>query len=288
MSFKYKLFPLLNDKTYNYLNYYYLHLKCFKFPKILNLSNPKTFNEKIIWLKLNYHKKDNTLLADKLLVKDYVKNLIGGEYIIPTIKVFNNTSEIKIDDLPSQFVIKLNHGSGWNIICRDKNEFDFGIMKKKLDIWKNINYYSIGKEYQYKNIVPKIFCEKYLENSIKNPMVDYKVFCFGGTPKYIQVDLDRFSNHKRNFFDTEWNLIPFTTLYPAGDGNTKKPKQLKLILEIAKILSNGHPFSRIDLYINSGKVFFGEITFHHGGGFEPFFPSKYDYILGENLMVQSE
>jgi hypothetical protein len=276
-------FKSLNERAYNHVFYYYLHIKKGAIPKILNLRNPTTFNEKIIWLKLNRRYLNAHILADKVLVKDIVRDTIGGKYVIPTIAVFDDISQVDLNKLPSAFVLKANHGSTWNIICEDKGKFDFENARNRLKSWLNTNYYDIGKEYQYGNIVPKVICEIYLENSKAKPLLDYKVFCFSGKPKFIQVDLDRFANHRRNFYDVNWNLMPFTTLYPMGDGALPKPECLDEMLFIAERLSSGITFARIDLYYYNGSIYFGEITLHHGGGFEPFFPREYDRILGEHI-----
>lgn len=273
----------MNERVYNHVCYYYLHLKRGVIPKILNLKNPSTFNEKTIWLKLNRRYFNAHILADKVLVKDFVKHKVGEKYVIPNIAVFNDICEVDINKLPSSFVLKANHGSSWNIICEDKNKCDFEAVKSKLNSWLNTNYCDIGKEYQYKNIVPKVICETYLENSKAKPLIDYKIFSFSGKPMFIQVDLDRFTNHRRNFYDVNWNLMPFTTLYPIGDGTLPKPECLDEMLFIAEQLSRDMTFARIDLYYHNRSVYFGEITFHHGGGFEPFIPRAYDRILGEYI-----
>ena len=275
----------MNEESYNRFCYYYLHLKCGHIPKVLNLRNPTTFNEKTIWLKMFQRYENAHILADKILVKELVKDTIGEEYLIPTIAVFDSVSQIDFDKLPLAFVLKANHGSGWNIICEDKKKCDFIGMAKKLDKWLNINYYDIGKEYQYRNIVPKIICEMYLRSSRENPLVDYKIFCFSGKPMFIQVDLDRFTNHTRNFYDLDWNLIPFTTLYPLGKRKLPRPEALNEMLSIAEKLSKGLKFARVDLYFHKEASYFGEITLHHGGGFEPFVPRKYDRILGEYITL---
>lgn len=273
----------MNDCTYNHIFYYYLHFKKGVIPKRLNLKNPSTFNEKTIWLKLNVRYANANIISDKVLVKEFVKNKIGEQYLIPNIAVFDDVSQIEISKLPSSFVLKANHGSSWNIICEDKNKFNFKDVEYKLNRWLNTNYYDIGKEYQYKDIAPKIICETYLTNSKENPLVDYKIFCFSGEPKFIQVDLDRFTNHTRNFYDVDWKLMPFTTLYPLGGKKLPRPEALDEMLSIAQKLSDGLKFARIDLYYHNKSVYFGEITLHHGGGFEPFMPSEYDKILGQYI-----
>ena len=234
-----------------------------------------------------YKNKENLgYLVDKIAVKHYVQKILGQDIIIPTYRVFNNVEEIDWSGLPNQFVLKLNHGSGWNIICEDKSRFDIKSAEINLKKWQQLNYYNIGKELPYKSIIPRIICEEYLSSS--TPLIDYKIFCFDGHPKYIQVDLDRQKKHKRNFFTTDWKVLPFTTLYPMGDGLLKKPNKLREMLVIAKKLSQNMPFVRVDLYYNDNNIYFGEITFHHGGGFEPFIPKRYDYILGKDISISNK
>lgn len=273
----------MGERFYNYFFYYYLHLINGVIPKRLSLSNPQTFNEKIIWLKIKHHYSDANILADKCAVRKFVEKKIDIRYLIPLIGIFNNPREIDFTKLPDSFVLKTNHGSGYNIIVKSKTDLNIEKTIKQIEKWLNIDYYQLGKEYQYKGIKPKVICETYLENSPEKPLIDYKIFCFSGEPAFIQVDLDRFTNHKRNFYDLEWKLLPFTTLYPYGKKIIQKPEKLFEMLQIAKTLSEGMIFSRIDLYFYQGMVYFGEITLHHGGGFEPFLPKKYDYIIGEMI-----
>lgn len=279
------LATILSEKTNYILYYYYEHFKHRKFPKYPNFSKPKTFNEKIIWLKLNKLYNNAYILADKYLVRDYIKDKIGDKYLIPLIGVFSNSKEINFNSLPNSFVLKTNHGSGWNILCDKKKDLNEYEIKRKLDYWLNLNYYNIGLEYQYKKIKPLIICETYLTNNKSNPLIDYKLFCFNGLVKYIQVDIDRFTNHTRKFYDTNWNVQPFSTLYPRSSKNLEKPSCLNEMIEIANILSCEFHFLRVDLYYYEGKIYFGELTFHHGGGYEPFHPSEYDRILGQELKI---
>jgi len=275
----------MNEKFYNYFFYYYLHLKHLRVPKILDLDIPETFNEKTIWLKMNYRNPLAHILADKVLVKEFVKEVIGEKYLIPNIAVYDKVDQIDFSTLPQSFVLKANHGSGWNIICANKLDIDIIKTKIKLNNWLNTNYYDFGKEYQYRDIKPKIICETYLQNTKEEPLIDYKIFCFSGKPIYIQVDLDRHTSHKRNFYDINWKLTPFTTCYPIGKTVLPKPILLDEMLDIAVKLSTGMQFARIDMYYYMGNIYFGEITLHHGGGFEPFIPKEYDSILGKHITL---
>src|SRR5690625_2811453 len=197
-----KLSKFLNDYYLNHINYIYLHIKKMQLPKWLDLDEPETFSEKIIYLKLRYRHPNANMYADKLFVRDFISSKIGSKYLIPLIKVYNHPSEINFDDLPQRFVLKLNHGSGMNIICKNKNKLN---RKKSLELinrWYKQDYSEIGREYQYKGIKPIVYAEKYMENNKeKGDLNDYKIFCFNGVPKFIQVDIGRYSEHKRAFYD---------------------------------------------------------------------------------------
>ena len=281
-----KILVYTGDYCYNIITYYYLHLKHGFVPPWPDFKNPKRFNEKIIHLKVYCQQPDAHLYTDKYLVRDFISNVIGPEYLIPLIGVYSDTSEINFLTLPDKFILKANHGSGWNIACKDKKLLNHTNVVKTLNRWLKTNYYDIGRDYTYKNIQPKIIAEALIETKDSSDLKDYKLFCFNGEPLFIQVDIDRSKNHKRAFFDINWNRMPFTTLYPLFYGNIDPPDCLEEMIIIAKKISRGFPFLRVDLYEANGNVFFGEMTFHHGGGFEPFMPSEYDLILGNYLKLQ--
>lgn len=285
MTVMQRLVSALSEPIYNRLLYYYISTKQGQRPKRLDLRHPQTFNEKTIWLKMNYQEPNATLLADKVRVKDFVRATIGDRYVIPSLGVYRSADAVDFSALPASFVLKANHGSGWNIICRDRSTLDVGLTRERLARWLRSNYYDLNKEPQYRDIEPRILAETYLENTLERPLVDYKVFCFSGKPVCVQVDLDRFTNHTRNFYDCDWQYLPFTTLYPLGPGNTPRPETLDEMLSVARSLSKNLVFARIDLFNYEGRVFFGEVTLHHGGGFEPFVPPEYDLILGRQLTL---
>lgn len=281
-----KILASSGDYLYNLVCYYYLHLKKGYFPKRPDFAKPKTFNEKIIHLK-NYCKHPNAqLYTDKFLVRNFVSSAIGSQYLIPLIGVYKKASEIDFSALPEKFVLKANHGSGWNIICKDKSKLNIPNTIKLLNKWLGINYYDMGRDYTYKTIEPKIVAEILMETKNGGDLKDYKIFCFNGEPIYIQVDVDRSTNHTRAFFDLKWNRMPFTTLYPFFEGSIDPPECLEEMIQVARKLSMGFIFLRVDLYEVNGKVYFGEMTFHHGGGFEPFIPAEYDAILGNYLHIK--
>lgn len=285
MNWKWHLRKLLNEHAFNRFFYYYLHIKGRAIPRRLNLRNPTTFNEKTIWLKMNQRYPLAGVYADKVRVKDFVREVAGDKYVIPTLAVHDAVNDIDFTALPEAFVLKANHGSGWNIICPDKTKLDADGARRRLRGWLRMNYFDVGKEYQYRNIQPKILVESYLEDTAADPLIDYKIFCFSGEPLFIQIDADRHTNHTRNFYDLEWNLMPFTTCYPLGTKKLARPSALDEMLALAQKLAKGLVFARIDLYYHRDRVFFGEITLHHGGGFEPFFPREYDLALGQYICL---
>lgn len=279
------MFP---ERLFNYVGYYYLHLRNGVWPKMLNLKKPFSFNEKIIWLKLNHKVPNATELCDKYRVRSFVKDKIGEKHLVPLIDCFDNVDQVHIDKLPDSFVLKPNHGSGYVIVVPSKKKLktrDIIAIKKRLREWMETDYYKWGKSYEYKGIRRRILCEIYLESSTEKPLLDYKVHCFGGEPQLIQVDFDRFSRHTRKFYDLNWNVTPFSTLYPLSNKDVSKPDRLDQMLIYARKLSEGLIYSRIDFYIYNGQIYFGEITLHHGGGFEPFYPREYDYIIGRKIKL---
>lgn len=247
----------------------------------MNFKQPTSFNEKLNYLKQNKNDNLYTLVADKYGVRDYVKDKIGSRYLIPLIGIYNNVKEVPFDQLPNAFVLKANHGSGWNILCRSKEELDVNDTKKKLNRWLSYNAFYLSRERQYKNINPLIVCEEMLGYNI----YDYKFFCFHGTPRIIQVDIGRFTNHTRAFFNSDWELQPYSIRYPIYNGLIPKPSCFDEMLSVAKILSADFIFSRIDLYVHENNIYFGEITLCPGGGFEPFTDNYYDFEVGKYLDI---
>lgn len=253
----------------------------------LNLKEPRGFNEKIQWLKLHDRNPLYTTLVDKYAVKEYVSETIGEEYVIPLIGgPWENADKIDFDALPDQFVLKCNHDCGGMIICTDKSKLNINAARKMLNKCLKHNYYWNGREWPYKNVEPCVFAEKYMVDNSGYELKDYKVFCFWGVPKVIQVDFDRFVNHRRNLYDTEWNYLGYTTLFPTDPQYVvEKPQCLSKLLECAAKLSAGIPFVRVDFYVVGDNPLFGEMTFYHGGGHEPFFPKEWDFKLGEWLQL---
>lgn len=251
----------------------------------LNIDNPKTFNEKLQWLKLYNRKQVFETLVDKYEVKQYVASKIGEEYIIPTIGVWDKVDLIPFDALPEKFVMKCTHDSGSVIICRDKDKFDINKTKRKLKGRLKKNSYWFGREWPYKNVKPRIIAEKYLENEDSN-LIDYKIHVFNGTPKFILVCCDRFkeSGLTDDFYTTDWIHMDIQRPgHPNASGEIKRPTELEKMLELAKELAGNIPFVRVDFYIVDGHIFFGEMTFFPTSGLSAFIPEKWDDIFGSWL-----
>ena len=291
----------------------------------IDLRHPKTFNEKLQWLKLYDRNPLYTTLVDKYRVKQYVADKIGAEYVIPTLAVYNSVDEIDLDKLPNQFVLKCNHDSGSVAICRDKKTFDLEAAKKKLDKGLKQNFYLLAREWPYKNVKRCIIAEQYMEdhgggfadmqpnesdlqldeslqlvenNRVmkisgegENPdgeiyfdnmaLVDYKFFCFHGEPKVMYIGADKAKEPTSDFFDMEYNHLPIRMVDPNAEQIPPKPKEFEKLKELATILSKGIPHVRIDFYVVNGKIYFGEFTFYHMGGFSLVKPHEWNLKMGQ-------
>ena len=249
----------------------------------LNLDNPKTFNEKLQWLKLYNRKPEHTRMVDKYEAKKYVAEIIGEEHIIPTFGVWDSVEDIDFASLPNQFVLKCTHDCGGIVICKDKSQLDIAQAKKKLNKTLNKNYYYLGREWPYKNVKPRIIAEQYMEDESGYELKDYKWFCFNGEPKALFIATDRGNVNeetKFDFFDTDFNHLPFTNGHPNANRTIAKPAGFEKMKELAAILSKGEPHLRVDFYDINGKIYFGELTFFHWGGMVPFKPAEWDYTFG--------
>lgn len=261
-----------------------------KFGKNLNLEDPKTFNEKMQWLKLYDRNPKYTNMVDKYEAKKYVSNIIGKEYIIPTLGIWDKFEDIDFKKLPNTFVLKPTHTSGNVFICKDKNQIDYKKLKKGVDKWLKRNYYYTGREWPYKNIKPRIIAETYMKNKDEVGLKDYKLMCFNGKVKCSFVCSNRNSKEGLNvdFYDLNWNKMPFTRHYPNSKENIKKPINYELMIELSEKLAADIPFVRVDFYEVNGKLYFGELTFYPGSGFEEFYPEEYDKILGDMLELPQQ
>ena len=251
--------------------------------KTLNLNTPKTFNEKLQWLKLYNREPQYTMMVDKYAVKQYVANKIGSQCIIPTLGVWNHFDEIDFDELPNQFVLKCTHDSGGIVICKDKLKLDKRAAKQKLEYYLKRKYYYVHREWPYKNVKPRIIAEKYMSNDNGEDLNDYKLMCFNGQVKATFVCSDRFSEDglKVTFYDTNWKRMPFERHYPASKTDIARPKTYDEMLILAEKLAFQIPFVRVDFYEVHGRVYFGELTFFPGSGYEEFTPEEWDKKLGD-------
>lgn len=263
----------------------------FIFPRILgyklNLHNPKTFNEKIQWLKLNDHNPLYTLYADKYCVREFVKSRIGEQYLITLLAVYNKPDEISLNELPSEFAIKLNTGSSCNIICKDKSMLNEKELKRKFSKWMKSNiHYKRYKEIHYKDIPKKIICEELLKNDNDTPLFDYKFYCFNGKPYLIMVELGEKYNMHRNIYYTDWTRHLGYITNPQDDIELEKPRKLDVMLELATKLSEGFKEVRVDFYYVNDKIYFGEMTFTSGAGFSKFSSYEFDMELGKQFSIE--
>lgn len=261
---------------------YYLSLG-----KKLDLENPQTFNEKLQWIKLFDRNPLYTQLVDKYLARDYIKEKLGEEYLIPLLGAWDNPDDIDFDALPEQFVLKCNHNSGLGMcICKDKSKLD--IKKVKAELKKGLaqDYYLSGREWPYKNVPRKVIAEKYMTDESGYELKDYKFFCFDGEVKMLFVAKDREvegAETKFDFFDADFNHLPFTNGHPNSQPPYFKPENFEEMKAVAAKLSKGIPEVRVDLYNINGKIYFGEMTFFHWSGFVKYEPEEWDYKIGNYI-----
>ena len=288
LKFKYKTkFTKLNDKKYS--EELLLEEKEYIITKQFieqvgykpNLKNPKSFNEKIQWLKLHYHDPLITKCADKYLVREYVKDKIGEEFLIPLLGVYDTPEEINFDNLPEQFVIKVNWGWAQNIIVKDKSQLNIEETKEKLYSWlkPESNHYFYSFEWSYKNIKPKIIIESFIQQ-INNDLYDYKFLCYNGICKNLFIVSDRFKNKYCDFYDSKYTRLPFKRVFKNSPNGILKPANFDTMLALSEKLAKDFPFVRIDFYNVEGKIYLGELTFSPGNGMEAFTPIEWDYKFG--------
>lgn len=258
----------------------------------LNLEYPKTLTEKIQWYKINYKHPLIAKCADKFAVREYVTETIGEKHLVPLEFHTKNYKEIKPENLPDYpTVIKASHTSGTTHLVYDKYEADWNSIQIDCRWWLHLNYYYLDKEWQYRNIKPRIVVEKMLTDEDGSIPSDYKLHCFNGKFEFLQVDLGRFGTHRRNIYDRNWELLPFTFSMLDMDRNPKtprgrsvdRPKNLELLIDLAETLAKPFPYVRVDFYVIKDNIFFGELTFHHGGGYEQFTPNKWDLYYGNKI-----
>lgn len=277
----------ISDKRYIEMKYEY------KFGKKINLENPQTFNEKLQWLKLYDRNPEYTKMVDKYEVKKYISNMIGEEYIIPTLGIYNKFKEINFNGLPNQFVLKCTHDSGSTIICKDKKKLKQKEVRAKINKALKNNYYYNGREWPYKNVKPRIIVEKYMED-YTGFLIDYKIYAFNGKCDYVMICVDREKENEKTkfiYYDKEWNIKKELSDdgKKYGDNiNLKKPKNLDKMFEIASKLSKDIPFVRVDFYEIDGKLYFGELTFFPSGGFDNKRTREMTKYLDDSLVINTK
>lgn len=279
--------PHLPDKPYLKL------LFLFNMRQRLNLDYPKSFNEKLQWLKLNFRKPEMTIMVDKYRVRAYVAEKIGETYLVPLLGVWNRPEEIDIDALPNEFVLKCNHNSGvGNCVCKDKSRINFADVLKNLNVAFRQDYFLRGREWPYKDVRKCIIAEKLLVDHTtgEDSLRDYKFFCFEGKVRFFKIDLDRFTEHHANYYSPTGELLKFgeKDLPPLYGRKVKMPDTLSKMVELAEKLSKDFPFLRVDFYDVDGRIYFGELTFYPASGIRPFTSMDWDYKLGKWLKLPFE
>jgi hypothetical protein len=273
----------------------YLHMFYrWRFGKWAHLRRPATLNEKLHWKKLHGYLPFHTTITDKYAARDWVARRVGEHVLIPLLAVFERVDDLDLARLPDACVIKTTHGSGQNVIIREKHMVKEQELKTLLRKWLKQNMYYLSREPQYRQIQPRLIVEQLITDADGNIPMDFKFHCFHGRVEAIQVDIDRFSNHRRNFYDVQWRLLPFTwsapdkagPMWPNGRA-VERPAQLHEMIAVAETLAQEFDYIRVDLYNCHEKVYFGELTLHHGGGWERFDPPSYDLFFGEKLHLRT-
>lgn len=249
----------------------------------LNLENPVTYTEKLQWLKLYDHRAEYTTMVDKYAAKEYVAEKIGSEYIVPLLGVWDKAEDIDFDLLPERFVLKTTHDSGGIVVCKDKSSLNIPAVRKKLNHSLKQDYYYKKREWPYKNVPRRIIAESYMEDTSTGELRDYKFFTFGGEPKVLYIAQGRGSGNETvaDFFDMDFNHLPFTIDHDMAMTPPQKPENFELMKEFAAKLSEGTPQLRVDFYEVDGKLYFGEMTFFHCSGMVPFHPEQWDKTFGD-------
>lgn len=251
----------------------------------LDLKNPKRFNDKLQWIKVNDHNPLYTKLVDKYEVKDYVSKIIGKEYVVPLLGIYSSEEEIDFSKLPSQFVLKCTHGSKCNVICKDKSNLSVVKTRKDIKKWLHMNWYDYGREWPYKNVTPRVLAEEYVEDE-SGELKDYKVLCFEGKPYLIQIHMGRFGKiHTQDYYDIYWNKLDIIQGSVMSDKTLPKPDFLDEMISLSGKLAKGLHEVRVDWYHANGKLIFGEMTFFDASGFDDFEPDEWNEKLGSMINV---
>ena len=249
----------------------------------LDLENPVTYTEKLQWLKLYDHRPEYTRMVDKYGVKQYVAERLGEEHVIPVLGVWERAEDIDFDSLPQRFVLKTTHDSGGIVVCKDKSKLDIEAARKRMKRFLKRDYYEHKREWPYKDVKPRIMAEKYMEDTRQGELRDYKFFTFGGEPRVLYIAQGRGKGGETvaDFFDMDFNHLPFTIDHDMADVPPEKPVQFEEMKRMAALLSQGTPQLRVDFYEVDGQIYFGEMTFFHCSGLNPFHPEEWDRIFGD-------
>ena len=258
-----------------------------KLKRKLNLKEPKRYTEKLQWYKLYYRNDKMPICVDKYMVREYIEEKGLSDILVRLYAVYESPDELDFAALPDKFVLKTTNGSGTNIICRDKSEWNEEELKKKIKGFFKQSSASAGREWAYAKGKPRVIVEELLEDSSTSDgsICDYKFLCFGGKPEYVVYDVDRFTNHKRNIYDTSWTDLHVESDCPCSSEEYLKPKNLDKMLEIARILSEDFPAVRVDLYNINGKIYFGELTFFPWSGYVQYTPDSFDFEMGKKFVL---
>mgnify|MGYP004518270135 CR=1 FL=1 len=258
-----------------------------KLRRKLNLKTPQRYTEKIQWYKLNYRNEKMPICVDKYRVREYIKEKGLDNILVDLYGIYDRPEDIDFSKLPEKYIIKTTNGSGTNIICKNKNLINEIEIRSRLKSFLKQSSASAGREWAYSYVKPHIIVEQLLENSmsVDSTINDYKFLCFNGRPEYIVLDVDRFTNHRRNIYDTNWNDLHISSDCSCIEEYCEKPENLKDMLHIAEILSKDFPAVRVDLYSVEGKIYFGELTFFPWSGYVQFLPDSFDFKMGEKFVL---
>lgn len=283
-SLRFKILKFLSfmpDKTMVKLQYK------IKTKRKLNLKKPERYTEKIQWYKLNYRNPIIKQCVDKYAVREYVKKK-GLENILNKLyAVYDNVEDFNFELLPQKFVVKTTNSSGTNVFCKNKDNIRKEDIIEKLNGFLKTKDIHAGREWAYYGIKTKIIVEEFLEDDNDEGIADYKFLCFNGNPEYIVYDVDRFKNHKRNFYDIDWNYLDVSSDCPNFGNTVERPEKLEEMIKIAQILSEDFPAVRVDLYCVKNKVYFGELTFYPWSGYVDFQPDEFDFTLGKKFEIKN-
>ena len=276
-----------SDKKYLKSVYYII------FGRKLNFENPQTFNEKLNWLKLNDRKPLYSTLVDKYRVKEFVASVIGEEYVVKSYGVWSSSNEIDFDKLPNRFVLKTTHDSAGPIICKDKSRLDYEAVRQKMDRCLKRSLYLKTREWPYKNVMPRIIADEFLEDGSHTPdeaisLIDYKFWCFNGEAKLMYITV-KDKKVFENFYDKDFNPVNINHKFERHQPEFEKPEGFEEMWELASRLSlaSQSPFVRVDFFNSRGKIYFGEFTFYDWAGLRPFSSEKQDYELGNLINIQN-